>query len=101
MDNVPVKPLIGECKKIVAVDIVSLPEMQEIEGMSDIVFRTFQMSTSMQQDVAKKCDLLVKLESLSDYWLLDTDKNKEIFEIGYNYTKKLDVSKLVKKWKIF
>jgi len=101
LDNVPVKPLRNQCKKIVAVDIMPLAELRKIDGMSELMIRIFQMGISMQQENATGCDMLIKMENLSDYWLLDAQKNQEIFEIGYNYAKKLNVSKLNKKWKIF
>lgn len=101
MDNVPIKPLLNKCKKIVAVDVASISSIEKVEGLNELMLRIFQMSTSMQEDIGKNCDLLINLDSLSDYWLLDADKKREIFDIGYNYVKSLNVSRLKKKWRFF
>lgn len=101
MDNVPIKPLLNKCKKIVAVDVASISSIEKVEGLNELMLRIFQMSTSMQEDIGKNCDLLINLDSLSDYWLLDADKKREIFDIGYNYAKSLNVSRLKKKWRFF
>ena len=85
-------PLIGNCDIIIAVDIMPIEKMDKIEGVSKIIARLFQMGVSMQQNSKENCDLVITLEGLSNYGILDTHQNKEIFEFGYNYVKNTDVS---------
>lgn len=95
MDNVPVNPLIGNCDILIAVDIMPVENMEGIEGLKEIIIRVFQMSVSMQKDSKESCDLLIKLDGLSDYTILDTDQNEKIFKVGYNYVKNMDISKIM------
>lgn len=92
LDNVPVKPLIDQCDQIIAVDIMPIKELERIEGITEIISQIFHMSVSMQPDKEENCDIVIKLEELSEYHILDTSQNEKIFDIGYNYVKKLDLT---------
>lgn len=92
LDNVPVQPLIDQCEKIIAIDIMPMKELEKIDGISEILIRMFQMSVGMQLDKKEYCDILIKLGGLSDYNILDTSQNEKIFEIGYNYVKNLNLA---------
>lgn len=92
LDNVPVKPLIDQCDKIIAIDIMPLVEVDEIDGLSQVFMRIVQMTVSMQEDVKKHCDLLIRLDQLSDYSILDTSENKKIFDIGYKYVSNMSIN---------
>jgi NTE family protein len=94
LDNVPVKPLINQCERIIAVDIMPVQEMKTIDGISDMIIQVLQMNVSMQNENKEDCDLLINVEGLSEYTLLDTNNNEKIFEIGYNYAKNLEIPNL-------
>jgi NTE family protein len=94
LDNVPVKPLINQCERIIAVDIMPVQEMKTIDGLSDMIIQILQMNVSMQKEIKKDCDLLINVEGLSEYTILDTNQNKKIFEIGYSYAKNLEIPNL-------
>lgn len=91
LDNVPVKPLIGECDYIIAVDIMPVRKIEGVEDVKDIITRVFQMGTSMQSYSKDNCDLIIKIEEVGEYNILDTTHNKEIYQLGYNHVKKLDL----------
>lgn len=78
LDNVPVKPLIDTCDKIIAIDIMPIKEVNDISGLSDVFMRIFQMSVAMQEDVKDHCDLLIKLDDLADYNILDASDSQKI-----------------------
>ncbi|MEA3423060.1 MAG: patatin-like phospholipase family protein [Bacillota bacterium] len=92
VDNVPILPLIDECEKIIAIDIMPVKSIEKVEGVSEIIVRMFQMGVAIQSDKKDQCDVVIKLEDLADYNILDTSKNEEIFEIGYNCVKNMDIS---------
>ncbi|WP_319370571.1 patatin-like phospholipase family protein [uncultured Ilyobacter sp.] len=92
LDNVPIMPLIEECEHIIAIDIMPIKTLEKVEGISEIIVRMFQMGIAMQSDKKEHCDLLIKLEELSEFNILDTNHNQEIFKIGYNYVKNMKIS---------
>lgn len=92
LDNVPIQPLINFCDKIIAIDIMPIKKTEKMDSISDIINRILQMSVSMQQDKKEYCDLLIKLDELSDYNIFDLTHNQMIFELGYNYVKNLDTA---------
>jgi NTE family protein len=92
LDNVPVKPLINQCDIIIAVDIMPIEKIDAIEDVKDVITRVFQMSTSMQNYSRDSCDLIIELEAVADYNILDTRHNEEIYNLGYDYVKNLDLS---------
>ncbi len=91
LDNVPVSPLTAICQRIVAVDIQPVEELSEINGLADIAMRTFQMSISMQDSEKEAADLLIRVEGLSQYHILDSGHNEEIFEIGYQHGRQIEI----------
>ena len=94
-DNVPVQPLIDLCDQIIAIDIMPIKELEKVDGISELIVRIFQMSVGMQQDKKEHCDVLIKVDELSDYNILDTSQNKKIFEIGYNYVKDMETTNIM------
>jgi NTE family protein len=93
LDNVPVKPLIGQCEKVIAVDVLPVEKVKAVNGMQEIIARTFQMSVGcFLAERQKQCSLIIRLEELAGYNIFDTEKAEEMFEIGYCHVKKLDFS---------
>ena len=92
MNNLPVEPLIGKCKKIIAVNISPLQTAVKIQNLIDAAARTFQLSVNATiKGIEDKCDLFIEPEKLSKFDLLNTSHVDEMFEIGYEYTKKLTI----------
>ena len=94
LDNVPVKPLIDQCDIIIAVDIMPIEKIEVIDDVKDVITRVFQMGVSMQSYSRDSCDLIIEIEALAKYNILDTSHNEEIYKLGYEYVKKLDLSKI-------
>lgn len=89
-DNLPVKPLLGKCKKIIGVNIDPVPQMKKIDNLLQIAKRTFHLSIkSTINKSLEHCDLLIEPPELSEFDILDASKAKKMFDIGYNYTKNL------------
>ncbi len=90
LDNVPVQPLIGQCEKIIAVDIMPIEKISKIKGLQDIAVRTFQMSVGgLTEKRREACSMLIKLEDLAGFNILDSSKSEEIYDIGYRAGKNL------------
>lgn len=95
LDNLPVKPLRNHCEKIVGVNISPVKEREEIQGILQIAARTFQMSVNAQSHHIKdECTLFIEPEDLRQYDMLDLEKGDELFEIGYDFVKNMDLSKI-------
>jgi len=96
LDNVPVQPLIGQCEKIIAVDIMPIEKISQIKGIQEIAVRTFQMSVGGLGPKRKEsCSMLIEIEDLAGYNILDSSKSEEIYEIGYRLGGKLDFAQFL------
>lgn len=94
-NNVPIAPLMDQCDVIIGVDIMPIEKVSSLKGLQEIATRTFQLGiTSYSEQEKEACTILIELQHLEDYHILDSSKADEIFEIGYNYAKNLDISKL-------
>ena len=92
LDNVPVKPLLGQCEKIIAVDVLPVEKVNAVHGLQETIARTFQMSVGrFVEERQKMCSLIIRLEELAGYNIFDTSRAEEMFEIGYCHVKKLDM----------
>jgi NTE family protein len=84
LDNLPVKPIKGKCKKIIGVNVNYTGPEKEIESMLKIAERSFHLSTGARiAEVAKECDLFIEPSELRKFSLLDVGKGRKMFEIGY------------------
>ncbi len=97
LDNLPVKPLKGKCKRIIGVHVNYTGPDDTIDSMMKIAERSFHLSTGARiAEMAKECDLFIEPEGLKKFGLLDIGKGRKMFEIGYK-----EASKMLDKSKIF
>lgn len=90
-DNVPVKPLLGKCKKLIAVNISPVQREDKLESLLQVASRAFQLSVNRNViAVREMVDLYIEPEELSNFDTLDSEHADELFQIGYNYCKKID-----------
>jgi len=94
LDNVPVKPLIDQCDIIIAIDIMPIEAVDAIDDVRDVITRVFQMAVSMQNYSRESCDLIIELVEVAEYNILDTRHNEEIYKLGYDHVKGLDLSQI-------
>ena len=91
-DNVPVRVLRAKCKKIIGVSISPIQKITELKNLIQVSSRMFQLAVNPRSKVMKKkCDLFIEPGKLSNYDIMDTKHAQEIYDIGYNYTKNLDI----------
>lgn len=91
LENVPVTPLIDRCEKLIAIDISPVKENEKVDGFAQVITQILQMTVGMQYDKEKYCDLLIRLNELSNYNILDTSNNEKIYDIGYSHVKGLEI----------
>ncbi len=92
VDNLPVKPLVRNCKKIIGINISPYEEIDKIDSLFQVAFRTFQISLDKNIRYNKsKCDIYIEPKNMLKYNILETKHSEEIFEIGYAHAKKMSV----------
>ncbi|MDD2634223.1 MAG: patatin-like phospholipase family protein [Bacteroidales bacterium] len=97
IDNLPVKPLVRKCEKIIGVNISPYEEVTKIDNLFHVATRTFQISLNNNIRYNKsKCHLYIEPKNMVKYNMHDTKHSDELFEIGYNHVKKLSLKKLIK-----
>jgi len=96
LDNIPVKPLEDCCDVIIAVDIMPLGELEDgekVEKLIDIAERIFEISTkSMDNEKIEICDYIIKVEGLEGFNILDSSHADEIYKIGYDHAKSMEIN---------
>lgn len=91
LDNVPVLPLVDDCDMLIAIDISPVKPDSKITGMPEVITQILQMTVGMQQDKEEFCDILIRLDKLTEYNILDTSNNEKIFQIGYDHVKTMNI----------
>ncbi len=92
LDNIPVKPLVRRCEKIIAVNIHPVETSGKLDNLIRISARTFQLSLNSNiKYVKSKADLYIEPKGIQKFNILDVKKPKELYELGYNYVKNLKI----------
>ena len=91
-DNVPVEPLKGKCRKIIAVNISPVNKTDKVKNLIQIAARTFQLSVnSTTRGLEDNCDLVIAPPDLEKFEILDASKADEIYKVGYEYCKSMKI----------
>ena len=95
-DNLPYRPLVGQCDKIIAVNIVAQHEIDHIGSMVDVGTRVFELVVNRgREDAMEICDLLIEPDGMDQFGILDTRHGEELFKRGYDYCKNnIDLSRI-------
>ena len=97
--NLPVEPLLEDYKNIVGVHVNPIPEYKLLSSIIANADRT--MHLSIRNSVIRNiphCHLFIEPASLANYGLFEVKRIREIYEVGYTYTKNL-LEELEKKQK--
>lgn len=98
LDNLPVTPLQGKCDRIIALNVNGNEEIKRVGNIKGAALRVFEIIANRDRDIAKdSCDLLIEPPGLGKYKILDTSHADELFQIGYGYTKEIDVTAALEK----
>jgi NTE family protein len=89
LDNLPVEPLRDKCDTIIAINLMPVEEINNLDNLIEVALRTFQLSINRDyKKVENEVDVFIEPEGLEKYQILNTKYAEEIFELGYNYCKK-------------
>jgi NTE family protein len=92
MMNVPVEALKDKCKHIIAVNVSPVRETKKLNNLINMSIRTFQLSiNSNVRDCTEDCDIMIEPEGLEDFDILNVKHAKKMFDLGYEYTRKLEI----------
>lgn len=89
LNNLAVEPLRGKCDKIIGVYVNPVDKKVKEVSIKDMIDRSIHLLLQAQV-YSKTVDLLIEPPELVKYRMFDTDKAKEIYEIGYRYTKQIE-----------
>lgn len=86
--NLPVEPLAKEYKKIVGVHVNPIPEYRLLSSIFANADRTMHLSirSSVIRNIPQ-CALFIEPKGLENYGIFEIKKIREIYELGYLYTK--------------
>ncbi len=90
LNNFPVEPLLGKCRKIIGINVNPVGKENDIKGLMTIAIRSFHLSMRNHAELRKdKCDIYIEPEKIEDFGILDLSSAEKIFEIGYKKTKEV------------
>lgn len=90
MENLPIPPLKGICDKIIAVNVSPIVEIDQLDNIIKIGTRVVQLRVD-DKIYGKEADLLIVPEGIANYDTLDHKKAKEMYELGYDFVKKMEI----------
>jgi NTE family protein len=87
LDNLPVAPLCGKCKKIIGVHVNAPGKHKEIKSKRSIIEKSFYLAIySNVRNNLDKCDIVIEPPDMANYTIYDIAHANEMFDIGYFYT---------------
>jgi len=90
IDNMPLEPLKGKCRKIIGVHVNPTGYTDEAEGIMKIAVRSFHLSVSAEiNNKINSFNPYIEPEKLRNYGLLDVGHGREMFQIGYEKAKEV------------
>ncbi|RUT79079.1 patatin-like phospholipase family protein [Ancylomarina longa] len=91
-DNLPISPLLGKCDIIIAVNVSPIQKIEKFDNLVQVASRTFQLGVHSNIIRHKeKCSLYIEPTGLREYEILNGANAQEIFDLGYNYTKNMEI----------
>ncbi len=91
LNNIPVEPLIGTCRRIVVSNISPLQKPAQVNGLIQVIVRTFLMSIHARVHTARDhADLYIEPPELTSYEVLSVSHADETFRIGYETVMNMD-----------
>jgi NTE family protein len=96
MDNIPVTPIKNDCEQIIVSNISPINPRAKVKNLVQIATRTFYMSVNANmKEVRKYATVFIDHKGIDKYDILLRTHADELFELGYNSTKKaLDLDML-------
>lgn len=88
--NFPVSTIRAECENLIGVNASPLVVTEYKKSILNVAMRTynFMFKANILADKAM-CDFLIEPVDMGNYDTFETDKSREIFELGYETTRKM------------
>ncbi|SDC48338.1 patatin-like phospholipase family protein [Halanaerobium congolense] len=91
-ENLPVNPLLDKCDILIAVNVMPVNLNGKLDSITDIAVRTFQLKTIVNAEELKaKADIFIEPTGIEKYNILNTKYSQELYDLGYNYCKNLEI----------
>lgn len=92
-DNLPVKPLQGLCRRIIAVNVTPLSQEVKLKNMIQVSSRIVELTLNANMEASKAAaDFLLEPPSVEEFNILDIKNRDKIYQLGYDYAKKLKIN---------
>lgn len=88
LDNLPARPIRDACDFIIASNCNHVSQTFDPTNLKVMIERSLLVAINANTDISKQlCDIVVEPPGLDKYSSFDIGKAKEIFDIGYKFTK--------------
>ncbi len=89
MDNIPINPIKSNCEQIIVSNISPINPRVKMKNLIQIATRTFYMSVNANlKEVRKHATVFIEPKGIDKFDILSRTHADELFELGYNSTKK-------------
>ena len=90
MNNLPVEPLRGKCRHIVASHVNPFSKQDKLESILKVVERCFHLAIKENTERKKQlCTMYIEPEKLYHYKIFDFKKAPKLFDMGYEAAVKI------------
>ncbi|MBN2814863.1 MAG: patatin-like phospholipase family protein [Bacteroidales bacterium] len=87
MNNMPIEPLLGKCRKLIGVYINPTGPTNKLNGMVHIAERSFHLAIASEVKTKEHLfDIYIEPIEIISYSMFDLKKAPELFEVGYRKT---------------
>lgn len=88
LDNMPVTPIRGKCEYVIGSHCNRISSSFDATNLKVVIERSLLMAIGANTAVSKQmCDVVIEPPGLDKFGAFDIGKAKEIFDIGYKFTK--------------
>lgn len=92
IDNLPVSPLLGKCKKIIGINISPTSKIDNLGNILGIAKRVFHIHVDItMRESIPACHIYIEPKGIEKYDLLKNTHADELFELGYKAAKNIDI----------
>jgi NTE family protein len=100
LDNLPIRPIEKSCSFVIGSFVNPSGYEEKVTSVMQIAIRTFILSMSKEvNEKSGKFDLLVAPPELCNFKILDPERARELFDLGYKTTleklKRIDIARLI------
>jgi len=89
MDNIPINPIKNDCEQIIVSNISPVNPKAKVNNLIQIATRTFFMSVNANmKEVRRHASIFIEPKGIDKFDILSRSHADELFELGYNSTKK-------------